>query len=36
MRILDPNWAAAFALATAVAHRFLLPLAAIEAYEELA
>jgi hypothetical protein len=31
MRILDPNWAAAFALATTVAHQIPPLLAAIEA-----
>jgi hypothetical protein len=35
VRILDPNWAATFALAAAIAHWFLPPLAAIEAQEEL-
>jgi hypothetical protein len=30
-RILDPNWAAAFALAAIVAHQFPPPLVAIEA-----
>jgi hypothetical protein len=35
VRILDPNWAAAFALAAAVARQIPLLLAAIEAQEEL-
>jgi hypothetical protein len=35
MRILDPNWATAFALAAAIAYQFLPLLAVIEAYEEL-
>jgi hypothetical protein len=35
VRILDPNWVAAFALAATIAHWFPLPLATIEAYEEL-
>jgi hypothetical protein len=35
VRILDPNWATAFALAAAVMQWFSQPLAAIEAEEEL-
>jgi hypothetical protein len=35
MRILDPNWAAAFALAAAVAHQFPLPLTAIAGVHKL-
>jgi hypothetical protein len=31
VRILDPNWAVAFALAAAITHQFLSPLRAIEA-----